>query len=281
MPRVPVADPDAPLRVGPHAARTLPARRRLDDGRLAGLDVDARDVAARERRIVDVPAGRRGDAVGSAPPRRLPHPDVVRRGIDAAVDARLAREPDPALPIEGRRVEVRVSGCRRQRPALHGASVRIDAHDRVLAAVGDPRRAVGTDDHAVRRRARPQRRFPRPCPTSDRGCRACRSAAPCSRRARRVPARRRRRADARRGPRRSRRAPHMQVLRRSRCRRRPRPVPPTRLQACPCPPPLAHATAAPQRDSLIPAHGRASPRMRSAPSNPHGWPSRPCHGHNR
>jgi hypothetical protein len=38
-------------------------------------------------------------------------------------------------------------------------SLRVDAHDGILAAVRDPCRAVGADDDAVRRRARSQRNF--------------------------------------------------------------------------------------------------------------------------
>src|SRR5690349_9530436 len=51
---VPVADPDVPLRVRPHAARALVGRGRLDDGRLPGFDVDARNVASGKRCVIDV-----------------------------------------------------------------------------------------------------------------------------------------------------------------------------------------------------------------------------------
>jgi len=62
---------------------------------LARSAVDPRDWVAGEGGVLDVAAGRRRDAVGAASARRLPHLDVVRRRVDAAVDAGLAREPDP------------------------------------------------------------------------------------------------------------------------------------------------------------------------------------------
>ena len=48
LPGVPVAHPDPTSRIRPHAPRALPFGRRLDDGRLAGLGVDLRDVVAGE-----------------------------------------------------------------------------------------------------------------------------------------------------------------------------------------------------------------------------------------
>src|SRR3546814_19732325 len=58
-----------------------------------------------------------------------------------------------ALAVEGRGVEVGVAALAGQGIALDGMSLRIDADDRVEPAVGDPRRTVRSDDHAVRRRA--------------------------------------------------------------------------------------------------------------------------------
>src|SRR5439155_11660110 len=154
---VPFADPDAALAVGPHASRALVPRQRLDDGGGARLEIDARDVVAGERGVVHVAAGRRRDPVGPAPARRVPDLHVARRGIEPAVDPALAREPDAATLVERGRVEVGPLARLRQWPALDLARVRIDAHDRVRAALGDPRRAVGADDHAVRRRTLAQR----------------------------------------------------------------------------------------------------------------------------
>jgi hypothetical protein len=68
----------------------------------------------------------------------------------------LAGKPDPATLVERRGIEVGIGGIARQRPTLDLMRLRIDAHDRILAAVGDPGCAVGPDDHAVRRRARTQ-----------------------------------------------------------------------------------------------------------------------------
>src|SRR4029453_6199901 len=68
-----------------------------------------------------------------------------------------AREPDPAPLVERRRVEVGVAPGFGQRPALDLARPGIDPDDGVRAAFGHPRRAVGPDDHAVRRRPAPER----------------------------------------------------------------------------------------------------------------------------
>src|SRR4029079_7877596 len=54
---VPLADPDAAARVRPDAPGALARRRRLEPRRTAGADVDARDMAAGERGVVDVAAG--------------------------------------------------------------------------------------------------------------------------------------------------------------------------------------------------------------------------------
>src|SRR3989454_633595 len=149
---VPLADPDPALAVGPHAPRALILRRRLDDGRRARVEIDARDVAAGQRGVVDVALGRRRDPVGAAAARRVPDLHVAGRGVEAAVHAALAREPDAPALVERRGVEVGPLARLRQRPAPDLARLRIDAHDRVRAALGHPRRAVGADDHAVRRR---------------------------------------------------------------------------------------------------------------------------------
>src|SRR3546814_14571742 len=57
-------------------------------------------------------------------------------GIDAAVDAVLAGEPELAVAVEGRGVEVGVAALAGQGIALDGMSLRIDADDSVEPAVG-------------------------------------------------------------------------------------------------------------------------------------------------
>src|SRR5262249_34381141 len=83
--------------------------------------------------------------------------DLLVRQVDAAVNAALPGEPERALLVEGRGVEVGALETLRQREQLHRLASRIEARDRVLPAFGDPGRAVGTDDHAVRRRALAER----------------------------------------------------------------------------------------------------------------------------
>src|SRR3546814_7004866 len=73
--------------------------------------------------------------------------------MDSAVDAVLAGEPELAVAVEGRGVEVGVAALAGQGIALDGMSLRIDADDRVEPAVGDPWRTVRSHDHAVRRGA--------------------------------------------------------------------------------------------------------------------------------
>src|SRR5207247_4975852 len=69
----------------------------------------------------------------------------------------LPGEPHPALLVEAERIEVHAARVGGQRPHLHRTGFRIDTHDRVLSAVGDPRCAIGANDDAMRRRARPER----------------------------------------------------------------------------------------------------------------------------
>ena len=66
----------------------------------------------------------------------------------------LTGEPEDAVAVERGGIEVRVRVGSRQLEHLDLLGRRVHPHDRVQAAVGDPRCAVGTDDHAVRRGAR-------------------------------------------------------------------------------------------------------------------------------
>jgi hypothetical protein len=64
--------------------------------------------------------------------------------------------------VEGGGVEVGGDPVAWQREPAHPQRAVIDAHDRVQSAVGDPRRAVRPDDHAVGGRAGAERHAPGP-----------------------------------------------------------------------------------------------------------------------
>src|SRR5690606_33303606 len=115
---VPLADPDPAGAVRPDAPSALPLGRRLDDRRLARRGVDARDVIARERGIVDRAVRRGGDAVGPAAAGRVPHVHLAALGIEPVIDAVLAGEPQAAVSVERGGVEVDVAARRRQRERL-------------------------------------------------------------------------------------------------------------------------------------------------------------------
>src|SRR5260370_9043572 len=72
------------------------------------------------------------------------------------MNAGLSGEPENALLIERRRIEVSVGELPRQREQLDLASRRIDASDRILPTLGDPWRAVRSDDDAMGRGAGPK-----------------------------------------------------------------------------------------------------------------------------
>src|SRR5215208_752293 len=154
---VPLADPDPPARVRPGAPRTLVSGRRPQHDRGAAAHVDPAEVAPGKRGVVDDARRRRRDPVRSGSTRRAVDPELPRTRVEAAVDPALAGEPEPSAAVERRRVQVRVARLRREPPAADTPRARIDADDRVEAAVGDPRCAVGPHDHAVRCRAGPER----------------------------------------------------------------------------------------------------------------------------
>jgi hypothetical protein len=122
-------------------ARRLPRR---------GCAIDPGNVAAGERGVPDVATGGRGDAIGPGTTRRVEDLNPSTGRIQPAVDAGLAGEPEDAVPIERRRVQVGVPPVRRQREDLDASRSGVDADDRVQPTVGDPRRPVGPDDDAVR-----------------------------------------------------------------------------------------------------------------------------------
>src|SRR4051812_49402811 len=106
VPAVPFADPQPALAVGPHAARALLRRRRLDDAGRPARCVDLGEIVAGQRHVPDRALRRGGDAVGPGTARRIPRLHVLGLGIEAADDAGLPGEPQHALGVEGRGVEV-------------------------------------------------------------------------------------------------------------------------------------------------------------------------------
>src|SRR5207244_4273872 len=89
------------------------------------------------------------------------HPQLAGSRVEPSVRARLAGEPEDPVAVERRGVEAHRGERLRERKALDLVRLRVDAHDRVLAAVGDPRRAIRSDDDTVRRRARTELDRPR------------------------------------------------------------------------------------------------------------------------
>ena len=154
---VPEAHPQQALGVRPDAARTDAGLRRRHHQCIAAHGVDLDDVIAGERGVPDIAARRGGDAVRSDALRRLEGVDLAGRRIDAAIDAVLPGEPEDALAIEGRGVEIGVGKIRLERGQLHRPVGGIHWRDRVLSALGDPGGAIGPDDHTMWRRARPER----------------------------------------------------------------------------------------------------------------------------
>jgi hypothetical protein len=73
------------------------------------------------------------------------------------IHAILPGEPQHAVTVEGRRVEIGIAPINGQWITLHFFRGRIDTYDGIQAAVGDPWRAIGSDDHTMRRRSRSQR----------------------------------------------------------------------------------------------------------------------------
>src|SRR5439155_7836209 len=153
LPDVPLAHPQIALRVLPDPPCALSLRRRVDQRGRDVLDVNERDVIPGERRVVDVPVAvaRVDDPIRPGTPRRRQHAyNAAIRSHVTEVTA-LSGEPDEAESVEGSRVEAHIRTG--QRVAGHLVRLRVDAHDRVEAAIGDPRIAIRSDDHAVRRRA--------------------------------------------------------------------------------------------------------------------------------
>src|SRR6185369_10452907 len=125
--------------------------------RVPGAPVDLRDERPCQRAPPDVTGGRRADPVRAASPRGFLDADLAGLDRQLAHVAALAGEPQVAVAVECGRVEVRVGGAARHREYLHLSVGPADPHDRVLAAIGDPRSLVRSLDYPVRARARAER----------------------------------------------------------------------------------------------------------------------------
>src|SRR5262249_42374438 len=151
--RVPLANPQPAFRIRPHAARALILGRRLINSRRAVLQIDIGEITTGQRHEPDIAFGCAGYPIGPGPLGCVPDLHVACRRVEPAVlDAVLFREPDATLAVESGGVEVSVEHTRgRQRAFLDLLRRRIDAHNGVLAAVGEPGGPIRPDDDTVRR----------------------------------------------------------------------------------------------------------------------------------
>ena len=80
---------------------------------------------------------------GPAPRGAAEDPQLAAPRVEPPVDPALPGEPEDAAAVERRRVEVRVAARGGQRERVDVERARVDAHDRVQPAVGDPRAPSG------------------------------------------------------------------------------------------------------------------------------------------
>ena len=132
--------------------------RRFDDGRRPRFEINGREIVAGQRDPPDIAVGRGADAVSAAALRRVPDLHLAGLRIEPAIDAVLAGEPDAPFSVERGGIEIGIGlALGRQRPDLHLFGLGIEADDGVLPAIGEPRRAVRSNDDAMRRRFGPER----------------------------------------------------------------------------------------------------------------------------
>src|SRR5262249_22488873 len=105
---IPPADPEGAAAVAPDTPRPLARHRRLQDRDGTGFMIDVAEIAAGERCEEHLAIRRRGNAVGAGAARRVVHRHRTRFGIEPAIDPVLPGEPENALTIKARRVEVGV-----------------------------------------------------------------------------------------------------------------------------------------------------------------------------
>src|SRR3984893_6935671 len=143
---VPAGNPERAAAVAPDTPGALTRHWRLQDRDGVGLGIDLAEIIAGERGEEHLAIRRRGDAVGAGATRCIEHRHPAGFGIEPALDAILPGEPQHALAIETRRVEVGVPPLLEQRKELRCARRGIDPRDRVLPAFGDPGGPVRSAD---------------------------------------------------------------------------------------------------------------------------------------
>ena len=100
--------------------------------------------------------GRICDPVRAGTAGRIENRHRARLGIEPPVDAVLPREPDHALAIENRRVQVCVAPLLGKREEFCPVCCGVNSDDCVLPAFCDPSGAVRPNDDTVGRRAGPK-----------------------------------------------------------------------------------------------------------------------------
>jgi len=125
-------DPERAATVAPDPPRALTRHWRLQDRDGAGLKIDLAEIVASERGEEHLAVRRGGDAVGAGAARRVEYRHSACFGIEPTIDAVLPGEPEHALAIKARGVEVGVAPFLGQREELHRTGDGIDLGDRVL-----------------------------------------------------------------------------------------------------------------------------------------------------
>src|SRR5439155_10576119 len=121
---------------------------RVEHGDGGAIEVDSTDVAPRQRCEIDATIRRGSYAVGAEAARRAPGLDLAGGWVKPSVEAVLPGEPEHALVIERRGVQIRVAA--REPEDVHRLGGGVNADDRILPTVGHPGRVVRADDHTVR-----------------------------------------------------------------------------------------------------------------------------------
>lgn len=113
----PFADPQRAFGIRPDAAWPRAWRGRHNDMRGASHLVDAGDIVAGQRRVIDITARCHGDAVGSRP-RRIEHANAAAYRTNFTVSAILSGKPQVPLRVEhgGVQIGIRVSWRERETP---------------------------------------------------------------------------------------------------------------------------------------------------------------------
>ena len=157
IPAIPAGDPQRAAAVAPNAACALARHRRLQDSDPASLEIDLTEVVAGKRGEEHLAIGRICNPVRAGTAGRIEDRHRARLGIEPPVDAVLPREPDHALAIENRRVQICAAPLLGKREEFRPVCRGVDSDDCVLSAFCDPSGAVRPNDDTVGRRTWPKR----------------------------------------------------------------------------------------------------------------------------